>query len=216
MVQRKKKYHVSIFSPSPLICAGLENILVKEKDFTIREVANNYSEARKLITNPNCDIIVAGLCPGFWGNTNLVKYNRNQNPSLPLLVCSDWDNPYYVASCLEEGANGYVLTTEPEKKIRKAVRDVLRNQEYVSEGIIRINPEEFERVKSLTWTESQVLKLRSQGFSRETISALLNIPSYRTVDTHIRNIKNALGFRNPEDFHKFAVQYAIWQDRLQR
>lgn len=205
-------YNISIISPFPVVCAGLESILAKEKDFTVNKVVNDYTKVIEFVKESDSDIIVAGISPGYWRNIRLIKYIRNQKPSLPLLVCSGCNDGFYPKSCLGAGANGYVLITEPEEKIVEAIRIVLKGGKYVSDGIVKIDTaldKYVPPIYSLTESELEIFNLIGQRFSNQKIMDSLHIKK-GTLKTHLKNIRVKFGI-NMGEVREYAVQYTTRQ-----
>lgn len=207
MTGKMEKYKVSIITPFPIVGAGLKSTVEKE-EFSLDMMINDYTQAMQLVKKSNSDIIVADISPRFWVNTKLIKYIRNQKPSLPLLVCSGCNEYDHVKSCMEAGANGYVFMTVPEKKIVEAIRTVLGGGEYVNDGILRIDSAREKLVGSLNLRESKVFNLMGQGSNKKEIVNSLHI-KVGTVSTYFQNIRRILGFNEMDELDEYTVQYSL-------
>lgn len=207
-----KTYNISIISPFPIACIGLENILAKEKDFTINKKVNDYTKVIEFVKESNSDIIVARISPGYWKNIRLIEYIRNQKPSLPLLVCSECNDGFYPKSCLEAGANGYVLVTEPPEKIVEAIRNVLKGGKYVSDGVVKIDTalgKYAPPIYSLTERELEIFNLIGQRLSNKKISDSLHIKE-ETLKSHLSHIRAKFRM-NMGEVREYAFQYTTRQ-----
>ncbi len=209
------KYQVDVISPFPLVCIGLEKIL--KKDFDVAGVIPDYKQAVEFVKQSESKIIVAGISPGYWRNTRIIRTIKNERPDLPILVYSACKEYAYPKLCMEEGADGYVLMTEPKEKVVEAVYAVLKGEKYVSDSV-KIIPAALDELvlpmRTLSDTESVVFDLIGQGFGNEKIRNKLGI-KLGTLKTHLKSIRGKFGI-TMDEVRECAVQYAIREARKQR
>jgi DNA-binding NarL/FixJ family response regulator len=126
------------------------------------------------------------------------------------------DEPTHVSEAFRAGAKGYVLKQSISSDLVKAIHAVLKNEQYLSPGIMGEVRESVEYpwtkpggfTVHLTERQRQILQLLSQGDSTKAIANTLKI-SPKTVLFHKASIFKKIGVHSPSDLTKFALTHGL-------
>jgi two-component system, NarL family, response regulator NreC len=138
---------------------------------------------------------------------------RDQFPSVPILVISQFDNIRSAEYALRAGAVGYVMKEEAAQEILTAIRAVLRNETYVSRKLeIPVpgpapvpSPQRPAAAENLSEGEMQVFLLLGSGMSMADVVAQLKI-SAETLETWCKNLKDRFHLPDDTTLANFAVK----------
>ena len=211
---------ILIVDDHPIVCDGLARLISKkaENDLTICGEASNASDALKLISELNPDMLMVDISLRGCDGLELTKIIRNQNINLPILILSMHDELLYAERSLQAGANGYIMKNEPSELLLESIRKVLNGGIYISESISselvrklkHSGPDNLSSpVLSLSDRELEIFNLLGQGRATREIAEELFI-SVKTVETHFSRIKTKL---NIMSYNELIVQAAIWVNR---
>ena len=135
-----------------------------------------------------------------------------EQPDLPVLIFSTYDNPTYVARAVALGASGYLLKGASREQLLAAIRKVASGENaWTREELRRITgalatPRQASDVDvPLTQRESEVLRQLAFGLTNKEIAQTLSI-SYETVKEHVQHILRKLGVTD-------RTQAAVWAVR---
>ncbi|MBL8038233.1 MAG: response regulator transcription factor [Nitrospira sp.] len=205
---------VLIADDHPLVAEGLRQLL--ESDFevlgTVGDGDELVSQARSL--RPQVILLDAVIPPqnGF----STARRLKEQVPNSRIVFVTMLEEPTHVSEAFRVGAKGYVLKQALSSDLIKAVHAVLRNERYLSPGIMGEvrDSVEFPWTKpggftnQLTERQKQVLQLLSRGDSTKMIAQTLQI-SQKTVLFHKTSIFKKIGLRSPSDLTKFALTQGL-------
>ncbi len=194
-IVNRKKIALLVADDSSVARAGLCSILDNEDDMECIAVAKDGKEAVMLAQKhlPNVAIIDVAM-----PNMNGIEATREIKKSCPntsVIVISAYKYDHYVLSCIEAGAEGYLLKENVlGDSLLSAIRMVNAGESVYDHEVSKIMSKIVaQRVKvgpassELGDRELQVLKLATQGMSNKEIGAALHI-SDQTVTTHFVSI----------------------------
>jgi DNA-binding NarL/FixJ family response regulator len=149
--------------------------------------------------SPQVLLLDIGL-PGMSGLEGLTQL-KEAVPAMHIIMVTVEDATDKVFQALCSGAIGYLLKTDPEKKIIEAIYDVLRGGSPINIHIARKVLSFFraqgenEYKYGITSRELEILTLLIQGLTNREITEQLAV-SYHTIDSHIRSIYTKLQVTN--------------------
>jgi DNA-binding NarL/FixJ family response regulator len=190
---------------------GLASLLADTEIEVVGEARNGdevVARAREL----KPDVVLLDIRMGESDGLKALEQFRQEQPKLPILVLSMYDNPTYTARAVALGANGYLLKGCTREELIEAIR-------IVAEGHDMWTRDELRRVSGalatprltsdidvpLTRREAEVLAMVSQGLTNKEIGKALFI-SAETVKEHVQRILKKIGVAD-------RTQAAVWAVR---
>lgn len=145
----------------------------------------------------------------FWIDLNLpdgsgidlIRHIKKNRPDALCMVCSFFDSDDIIFKALKNGADGYLLKGESNKKYLDALRELYHGGAPMSATIAKKVILSFKNYKStqesyhLTSREKEILDHLSKGAQYKEIGAALCV-STETVKKHIKNIYAKLHVNN--------------------
>jgi DNA-binding NarL/FixJ family response regulator len=205
---------VLIADDHPLVADGLQQLL--ESDF---EILGTVGDGDKLVQQaeslrPDIVLLDAVMPPDNGFST--ARRLKEIAPHCRVIFVTMLDEPTHVSEAFRAGAKGYVLKQSITSDLIKAMRAVLRNEQYLSPGIMGEVRESVEYpwtkpggfTVDLTERQRQILQLLSRGDSTKVIAGTLKI-SPKTVLFHKTSIFRKIGLRSPSDLTKFALTHGL-------
>ena len=191
---------------------GLKCILAQEKDIEVVAEARTGAEAVDMAKRHRPDVVVMDIrMPKMDGLTALGRIKIEQ-PNMPILIFSGFDNPTYVARAVALGASGYLLKSLANGEIATAVRrcaggDYLWTRDELRKvtGALSTPRINADVEVPLTHRESEVLRQLAHGLTNKEIAGALKI-SYETVKEHVQHILRKVGVAD-------RTQAAVWAVR---
>ncbi len=144
---------------------------------------------------PEIILMDIGL-PGISGIEGLARI-KEVSPSTGLIMLTVFDDEKKIFEAICAGASGYLLKSAQPQEIVAAVRQVLSGGAAMDARIARKVLDMFSRLSvpmgeyGLTAREKEILHLMVDGLTAKGIAERLFL-SFRTIDTHVKNIYTKL------------------------
>jgi DNA-binding NarL/FixJ family response regulator len=208
---------VLIADDHPMIREGLQSMLSGGGIQVVGE-ASTGREAVDLAAQLNPSIVLMDVRMPDVDGLEATRMLHRQQPALPVIIVTTYENPAYMAKAVAAGAAGYILKGTSRDELLLAVRTVAEGgmlwdrglmQQVVRktvQGLPEIPSQDEEHlVEPLTTRESEILTLIAQGMNNREISEVLSV-TVSTVKTHIEHILSKLQASD-------RVQAAVWAVR---
>lgn len=192
---------------------GIVALLQVEKDVTVAGIATNGYEVLELVNKNTFDICLLDInMPGLDGmeTTKLLKEKR---PGLKIVILTTYNDKEIITEMLQNGVSGYLLKNSSRHELMDAIKKVAGGGYYFSDEVHASIMENYMQqlgeknkdteVITLTKREREILQLLALEYTNEKIAEALII-SYRTVETHRKNIMQKTKSRNLAGLLKFA------------
>ncbi len=163
------------------------------------------------------DIVLMDVAmPKLGGLEATVEIIKN-DPSVKILVLTQYDDKEYILRFLKAGVSGYLLKKAVGSDLISAITAIMAGETYLYPAIASKVVDSFlgreplpaqDSYDLLTDREKQVLKLVAEGHTHKEIAEMLFI-SPKTVIAHQTNLCEKLGLSNKSDIIKFAFSKAI-------
>ncbi|WP_096190164.1 response regulator transcription factor [Evansella halocellulosilytica] len=203
---------------------NLLKFCLKTYDFKIDEAANGEEAFDKMMDH-SYDLIILDIMMPEKDGFELLKSMQNEiENQVPVILLSALGDTERVVEGLRLGADDYIVKPFEPKELAARVESVLRRfkkiklNTYTVEGLL-FQPDSFHvsyqnRTIPLTKKEFQIFyrlaSHRGRVYSREMLLELEWGIDYegdnRTVDTHVKNIREKL---NEQGYHKTILE-TVW------
>lgn len=191
-----------------LVRQGLKSLLEREGYRVVAE-ASDGQEALREVDLHKPDVAIFDISMPVLNGLNAAREVTKSAPKTKTILLTQHDEDQYVSEALEAGVKGYVLKSQVASDLLEAIRQVSREQVYLSPGVSRAVMAAYrsksERPRDqLTSRERQVLQLIAEGKSTKDVASVLGI-SVKTAESHRTRLMHKL------DIHETAslVRYAI-------
>ncbi len=154
---------------------------------------------------PTLALVDLGLPDG--NGAELIRWLRERDESLPILVISAWSTEEMILDALRAGATGYVLKERDDLEIALSIRSALRGgapiDPFIAKRILALtgvhggvaHPARAQEGRALrdalTEREFGILEQVARGMSNQEIADSLSL-SRLTVETHVKRIYGKL------------------------
>lgn len=196
-----------------IVREGIVSLLQGEGSFLVAATARNGYEVMDIISKKDIDVCLLDInMPGLDG-IETARLIREQKPQIRIIMLTTYNDKEIISELLHIGVAGYLLKNSSKEELAEAVNKVIKGRRYFSEEIenIILNglPEKkTTEVVYLTEREQQVVQLLAREYTNERIADELRI-SYRTVETHRKNIMQKTKSQNLAGLLKYAYSKGL-------
>jgi DNA-binding NarL/FixJ family response regulator len=196
--------------------------LAAAPDLAMVGVAATAAEARAMLGEPPCDVLVVDLGLPDGSGVDIIGEAHTRWPGCAIMVATTFADERHVIASIEAGASGYLLKDSPLPTIAEDIRVLHAGGSPISPRIarqvlMRFRPDEKPAeeaeaeksgVPSLSEREKETLQLITRGFSFEEIAELMGV-SRNTVLTFVRRIYAKLEVRSKTEAVFEARAYGL-------
>lgn len=209
------KIKLMIVDDHQMFIDGIKALLRKETAFRFIAEANSGEDALEKLAAEQPDILITDISmPGMNGK-ELITRVKALNPDIKILVLSMHGEADVISDIMMHEAEGYILKNTGRKELSMALNKIVRGGTHYSEEVllaltkkIKTEQQKDKSIHQLTEREIEIIKLILQEYSNDEIAEKLFI-SYRTVETHRKNINKKTEAKTVVGLIKFALQNDI-------
>jgi DNA-binding NarL/FixJ family response regulator len=194
---------------------GLRALLETCKNFQICAEACNGREAIELATNYQPDVAILDLSLPIVDGVQATREIRRQSPATEVMVFTLHDREEEIREALDAGARGYVLKSDTDEQIIKAVEALTHHRAFVSSELSEAlfgnflgNNGSGNHSTALTARERNVVRLIAEGKSNKSIAYLLDI-SVKTVEAHRSSSMRKLNVHSTAQLVRHAIRCGL-------
>ena len=215
ITQTERKSHVVVVDDHPVLCDGLKQLIDRQPDLTCVGVADNTSDAKRLVQECKPDLMILDLRLKGGDALDFIKTLRVEFPDVKVLVLSQYDELIFAERALRAGASGYIMKENATDEVLRAVRKVLAGELYFSERVAAVVVQRTLRekpgasrvgVETLSDREMQVFQLLGASCTAREIAEQFHL-SRKTVETHCEKIKHKLHLHSAAELKEFARKW---------
>jgi DNA-binding NarL/FixJ family response regulator len=191
---------------------GLRALLEAQQDFEVCAEASNGREAVELALQHKPDVAVLDLSLTQLNGIEVTRQIRKETPETEVMIFTLHDNEAEIRDVLHAGARGYVLKSEADEQIVRAVESLSRHHAFFSDHVSETLLDSFVEQSGpgsngslLTAREREVVQLIAEGNSNKKIAYLLSI-SVKTVETHRSASMRKLDIHSTAELVRYAVR----------
>ena len=214
--QSQKKSRIVIIEDHPVLCSGLRQLVDNQPDLACVGVADNISDAKRLVAECKPNLTVLDLRLKGGDALDFIKTLRVEHPEVKVLVLSQYDELIFAERVLRAGASGYIMKENATDEVLRALHKVLTGDLYFSERVAAAVVQRMLRekpiasrdgVERLSDREMQVFQLLGASYSAREIAEQFHL-SRKTIETHCEKIKHKLSLHNAAELKQFARRWA--------
>ena len=187
---------------------GIVSLLQAEAGFTVAGTAGNGYEVMDLVSKNDYDVCLLDInMPGLDG-METAKLLKEKKPGIKIIMLTTYNDREIISELVHIGVSGYLLKNSDKQELVEAVHKVMKGRHYFSEEVENIilqglTEKKSNEVITLTERELEVMHLLAREYTNDKIATALHI-SYRTVETHRKNIMQKSKAHNLAGLLKYA------------
>lgn len=195
---------IVIADDHPLYREGVVRSLSEDPDLVVIGEGQDALSAIELVEQMRPDVVLLDISmPNGGGLAALRAIMAKPNPpKVAMLTASEEDD--VVMQALKAGALGYILKGVGSRELVTVVKDLARDQSYVSPGLAgrilaamraKSAPQPANPIDDLSKREEEILRLVADGKSNKEVGLLLDLQE-KTVKHYMTSILQKLQVRN--------------------
>lgn len=200
-----------------MVLDGLVALLQEEHSFCIGATAHNGRQVLALIREQHYDICLLDINMPELDGIETARVIREERPEVKIIILTTYGEKEIVNRLLQLGVAGYLLKNSTRQELVSAIKKVAENGYYFSDEVQAsilhnyLQPEKVIKEGAgvlLTQREKEILELLAQEYTNERIGQCLHI-SYRTVETHRKNMMQKTGASNLAGLLRYAYSNGL-------
>ena len=200
---------------------GLTCVINAEPDLVVCGEAEDKSQALAAAKKLRPDVAVVDWCLGKEMASELISALSHQQPPVPVLVLSIYDEQLYAEQAVQAGARAYVMKHEATNKLIEVIRHVANGQpsgggQVTSPASLtsaaKVAADETAMLESLIEAEMEALRLIADGHSSSRIAELLGL-RLKDFDALRESLKTKLRLSSTTELFQTAPR---WMAELRR
>jgi two-component system invasion response regulator UvrY len=197
-----------------LVRRGIRDTLAEEPDIVVVGEAASYAEAREVLREIPCDVLVLDLGLPGRGGLDVLESLRATGSEVKVLVVSMFPEDQYALRCLRAGAHGYVNKAHDPAELAVAVRDLAQGRKHLTPTVAQMLVESLSRPPALTAhaalseRELQTLTKIASGKRLSEIAEELML-SPKTVSVYRARVLEKLRLSNNAELAVFAIRNGL-------
>jgi DNA-binding NarL/FixJ family response regulator len=196
---------------------GLRALLEARQDFKVCAEASSGCQAAELALQQRPDVAILDISLPIVNGIEATRQIRKEASGTEVMIFTLHVGENEIRSVLLAGARGYVLKSESDEEVIRAVETLALHHSYFSRELSKIMFDNvFEqtrsnrKTRSLTARERNVVQLIAEGNSNKNIGQVLNI-SVKTVETHRSAAMRKLDIHSTAQLVRYAFREHIVQ-----
>jgi DNA-binding NarL/FixJ family response regulator len=189
-----------------LVRRGFRRMLEDDPGIQVVGEASDGHDAVEMAGRLRPAVVVMDFALPSMNGAVATRQILKSGPQTAVLILSMHSEPTYVRTCLEAGAQGYLLKNAMDLELVAAVKQVAEGARVLDPRLGSLTAEGEE--PSLTTRELEVLQLIVNGRSNKEIATVLGL-SANTVAVHRANIMQTLGIHNTAEMVVYAIRKGL-------
>lgn len=214
------KIKLLIADDHQLFLDGIISLLKTEKDFDISATATDGYQVLELLGKNRYDVCILDINMPKLNGIETARLIKERTYDTKIIILTTHNEKEFISEMLLIGVSGYVLKNTTKIQLISAIKEVINGGRYFSnevhENILNNYLNKVEKEKNpqqeepviLTPREIEIVQLLAKEYTNENIANTLFI-SYRTVETHRKNIMQKTKTKNLAGLIKFAYENGV-------
>ena len=202
------KIKLLIADDHKILLDGIVSLLQSEPSFAVAGTATNGYEVLEQAEKNDYDVCLLDINMPKLDGLEAARLLKQKKPDIKIIMLTTYNDKEIISELVHIGASGYLLKNSDKQELIEAIKKVMNGRYYFSEEVEKIILEGVAEKKTekpirLTGREQEVFQLLVKEFTNDKIATELHI-SYRTVETHRRNIMQKTKTHSLAGLIKFA------------
>jgi DNA-binding NarL/FixJ family response regulator len=199
-----------------LVRCGLKQIIAATADIAVAgEAAQGFELIDKLRTC-HVDLVLLEMTMHGISGVDLIRRVRAEQPRLPVLVLSIYNEAHVVSRALRAGATGFVTKSSDPDVLLAAIRRLAGGGRFIDPMLVdaivfETRGSDAPPHERLSDREFQVLQTLAAGRTINDIAHLL-VLNAKTISTHKMRLMRKLGLGNNVELIRYAIRHGLVSD----
>jgi DNA-binding NarL/FixJ family response regulator len=196
---------------------GLRVIFEARQVFEVCAEASDGREAVELALRHKPDVAILDVSLPVVDGIEATRKIRKESPGTEVLIFTLCPRENEIRDVLQAGARGYLLQSEADDQIVRAVEVLVQHRTFLSDhvsdallGSVFLRAQSDHSTLPLTVRERKVVQLIAEGNSNKRTAHLLSI-SVKTVETHRTASMRKLDLHSTADLVRYACREGLVQ-----
>ncbi|MCB9363047.1 MAG: response regulator transcription factor [Flavobacteriales bacterium] len=211
-----KKIKTLLVDDHKIVRDGIRYILNSDKNIEVVGEASNGIEAIKYLEKNNAiDVVLMDINMPQLNGIDATEIIKKLYAKINVLALTMHNEESYIIDMIKSGAIGYVLKDTNSSILLDAVKVVATGKNYYSNDVTSTMVNQlFQSTNSkqneidLSDREIGIIKHIANGKTNKETAEIIGL-SYRTIETHRRNILKKLGLNNTAELINYAYKKRI-------
>jgi DNA-binding NarL/FixJ family response regulator len=198
----------------PMVRAGIKK-MIEGKDIKIIAECTDGIEAVTQTLKRKPDVVLMDIRMPERDGLNALGRIKIENPEMPVIMYSGFDNPTYIARAVALGANGYLMKDCSAKDLISAIKTAAKGENTWTltelrrvTGALATPRPGISLEVPLTQREIQVVRHICDGMTNKQIGDDLEI-SYETVKEHVQHTLRKIGVTDRTQAATWALRTGL-------
>src|SRR5919109_1228903 len=196
----RRQISVVIADDHPIVLAGLETLLQRERDICVVDRCGDGVETRRAVSKHNPDVLILDLRMPRADGVAVLEHLRNERATTKVIILAAVVEDDVLLEAIRLGARGIVLKETAPQYLVNCIREVHAGRQWYEQRTIVDAMERFvrrevaskEMTSVLSRREIDVVRAVAQGLRNREIAERLGIAE-GTVKLHLHAIYTKLG-----------------------
>jgi DNA-binding NarL/FixJ family response regulator len=194
---------------------GLRVLFRARQDFEVCAEASNGREAVDLALRHRPNVAILDIPLPVENGIEVTRKIRRELPGTEVMIFALSNQENEIRDVLNAGARSYILQSEADEKVVRAVEALAQHQTFFSDQVSDTLLQGFlgkagspSPASPLTVRERKVVQLIAEGNSNKRTAALLSI-SIKTVETHRTSSMRKLDVHSTAQLVRYAFREGL-------
>lgn len=208
---------LAIVDDHAIVRAGFREMLNEELGMTIQFEAGTAEEAKILLRQHDCDVLMLDLSLPDLNGIDLLRTVKHRHEETQVLIISSFSEERYALSMIRSGASGYLCKDCDRVDLINAIHTVAQGRRYISANTAELLAREMTGEsdkpahEQLSEREMQVFMRLVRGETVSTIAEVLHL-SVKTVSTYRSRLLEKLELNSNAELATYAHQHGLLLD----
>lgn len=211
-----KRIQLLIADDHRVLLDGLVSLLRTEPNFEIAATAENGEQVIDWLNKTEVDVCLIDISMPRPDGMELTRWIQQHKPQIKILILTTHDEEEIIAEMVQAGIAGYLLKSCTRHELVEGINRVMSGQFFFSEAVSNRIIDSYKEQKketaeepvTFTEREKEIVQLLAKEYTNEKIAQTLHI-SYRTVETHRKNMMLNTKARNLAGLLRFASNHGL-------
>ncbi|MEX0609492.1 MAG: response regulator transcription factor [Balneolaceae bacterium] len=209
---------IAIVDDHKIVRDGIRAMIEDEPGLDVVYEAEHGEQIVEFCNANEVDLIVMDITMPVMDGIEATEIIKEKHSEIKVLALTMLNEDHHIRKMITAGASGYILKSSGKEELLKAIKMLIQDQHYFSDGATQsilkelvkpvISKSKSSSEVHVTERELEVLKLIVEEHTNQEIADKLYL-SVRTVDAHRRNLLQKIGAKNTAGLVKYAVKHKL-------